>query len=218
MPGKLQDMGSDLSTMNQALQLPSPATILVVGGGPAGSFFAIEVLRKARQSGRQIELLVIEQKRQPLFYQSSCPSAYREGCNYCAGGISPRMADILTNAGIEVPSETVTGVVETVIVQGDWKNIEIQVPLGRRMFSVHRGSRPTGRTNRYDNFDSFLLECAVAEGARILTGEVKSVTYSPARRPIVEWTPLIRPIRLPPASRLILWFSPGESTPGWEVM
>ncbi len=165
----------------------SLSKVVVVGGGPAGSFFAIEILRQARRKGQLLELLLFEQKKQPLFYQSSCSSGCREGCNYCAGGISPRMADVLRDSGIGAPPEVITGEVETVIVQGDWKNIELPVPAGRRMYSVHRGSRPVERAHRYENFDSYLLETAAAEGARILTGEVTRVSYSAARRPVVEW-------------------------------
>jgi flavin-dependent dehydrogenase len=168
------------------ISLESSSKIIIIGGGPSGAFFAREMLRRAHSSGRQIEVSIIEQKKTPRFYQTACPSVYREGCNFCAGGISPRMSDVLKVSGLEVPKEVVTGEIETVIVQGDWKHIELKVPSGRRMFSVHRGSRPAGRTHQFENFDSYLLSCAVAEGARIFSGEVDNVSYSDAGRPLVH--------------------------------
>jgi flavin-dependent dehydrogenase len=173
--------------VDQPIPLANSSRIVVVGGGPAGTFFAREMLLRARSAGKQVEVFLIEKKRQPHFYQAACPSAPREGCNYCAGGISPRMADVLESAGLKVPAEIITGEVETVIVQGDWKHIELRVPPGRRMFSVHRGSRPVGRLLRYDNFDAYLLACATSEGAEILTGEVQGVSYSPEGKPIVHY-------------------------------
>jgi flavin-dependent dehydrogenase len=167
------------------IPLENRSKILVIGGGPAGAFFARELLSRARTAGRQIEVSIVEQKKTPRFYQTSCPSVYREGCNFCAGGISPRMSDVLQASGLEVPKEVVTGEIEKVIVQGDWKHIELKVPPGRHMFSVHRGSRPAGRTHRFENFDAYLLGCAVTEGAHLLSGEVHEVAYSTDGRPIV---------------------------------
>jgi flavin-dependent dehydrogenase len=169
------------------IPLESPSRIVVIGGGPAGAFFAWEMLRRARLAGKQVEVSIIEKKKQPQFYQAVCSSACREGCNYCAGGISPRMVDVLKASGLEVPAEVITSEIEMVIVQGDWKHIELKVPPGRRMFSVHRGSRPVGRAHRYENFDAYLLACAAAEGAGIFTGEVYDVSYTLEGRPIVHY-------------------------------
>ena len=64
------------------------ASIVVVGGGPAGSFFAIQALRKARELGRTISLTIFERKTEVCFYRPLAFCSW-EGCNYCAGGSLP---------------------------------------------------------------------------------------------------------------------------------
>lgn len=51
------------------LSLPDNATIVIVGGGPAGAFFAIQAARKARALGKAIDLLIIEKKKGALLLQ-----------------------------------------------------------------------------------------------------------------------------------------------------
>src|SRR5660398_307863 len=81
--------------MSGRVALPDGATIVVIGGGPAVSFFAIRALRKAREHGRRLDLLIFEKEQELNFYESACPFASRGGCNYCAGGISPKLAEVL---------------------------------------------------------------------------------------------------------------------------
>ena len=166
------------------LPLPDPATVAVVGGGPAGSFFAIRFLRRARKSGRSIRVIILEKKTEICFYQPTGFCSW-EGCNYCAGGISPRLADLLREEGLELPDEIVESRADEVVVHGDWKSVRLPVPDGRKMLSVFRGSRPRQRSGRYENFDSFLLQTAMAEGAEVITAEVTSIAYSAEDRPII---------------------------------
>ncbi len=168
------------------LTLPDPATIVVVGGGPAGSFFAIRMLRTARRLGRSVEVIILEKKTEICFYQPVGFCTW-EGCNYCAGGISPRLADTLRENGLELPSEVVEGRATEVIVHGDWKSIQLPIPEGREMLSVFRGSRPRQREGRFTNFDTFLLRTAADEGAQVISAEVTAARYSPAGRPIVSY-------------------------------
>jgi flavin-dependent dehydrogenase len=168
------------------LLLPDPATVAVAGGGPAGSFFAIRLLRRARESGRTIRLVILEKKTEVCFYQPVTFHSW-EGCNYCAGGISPRLADILANEGLSLPDDIVESRADEVVVHGDWKSVRLPVPAGRQMLSVFRGSRPRKRTGRYENFDGFLLQMAIAAGAEVITGEVTRVYYSPQGRPVLEY-------------------------------
>ncbi len=170
--------------------LQDGATLAVVGGGPAGAFFAILAARKARALGRVLDLVIIEKNSGG---RDACPAHIMEGCNYCAGGISPNLFDILNRNGIHLPEEIIEGRAGSVIVHGDWKSLELPVPRGRTMLSVFRGTRPQNRPSRYENFDAFLLDQAVNEGARLIRGEALDVSYAASGKPLVRFGEPSRP-------------------------
>lgn len=146
--------------------------VLVVGGGPAGSFFAIDVLRECRKLGRRIELTIIEKKR--LLEGQDDPWLCR-GCNFCAGGISPRLNDILEQDGLPVPRQIICEEFRYLWIQGHWKNFRLRVPHGSRLYSVFRGSLPAQKEDPAGGLDAFLLKQAMSEGARFLQAEVQRI-------------------------------------------
>ena len=163
---------------------------MVVGGGPAGSFFAIQACRKAERLGRSVRVVIFEKKTEVCFYSPSAFCSW-EGCNYCAGGISPRLADILRENEIFLPTEVIESTASEVIVHGDWKSIQLPVPEDREVLSVFRGSRPRQRAGRYENFDSFLLHAAAEEGAEVITAQVTDVAYAESGRPVVGYRTVV---------------------------
>jgi flavin-dependent dehydrogenase len=184
-PGERARLPDSRSTV-----LPDGATVAVVGGGPAGAFFAIRAARNARALGKALDIVIIEKNTGG---RDSCPAHALEGCNYCAGGISPNLFDILNRDGIHLPEEIIEGKAEAVIVHGDWKSLELPVPKGRTMLSVFRGTRPQNRPSRYENFDAFLLQQAVREGARLICGEALDISYAAGGRPVVRYGDPFRP-------------------------
>ena len=169
-----------------SLPLPDDAAVVVVGGGPAGSFFAIRLLRAARRAGRAVNVTILEKKTEICFYSPVAFSSW-EGCNYCAGGVSPRLVDGLRAEAIVIPDEIIESRPTEIVVHGDWKSILLPVPEGRELLSVFRGSRPQQRTGRYLNFDTFLLHLAADEGAQVVTADVNDVRYAPDGRPVVSY-------------------------------
>jgi flavin-dependent dehydrogenase len=154
--------------------------VAVVGGGPAGSFFAIYLLREARRLNRRIDAVIVE-KRGPIDLGAAALEC--RGCSFCAGGISPRLDEVLEEQRLSVPAEIVQGRFDHVWIQGQWKNFRLRVPKDMRMYSVFRGSLPGRRSGRPAGFDGFLLGEAVKEGARILYGEVEALAYGASGLP-----------------------------------
>ena len=148
---------------------------VVVGGGPAGSFFAIHLLREAKRLNQEIEVLIIEKKANAKNQDNHW---FYEGCNFGAGSISPRLNTVMEQWEIDVGRETIQSDIDKIWIHGLWKNIPLKVPKERKMYSVFRGSLPIKLKDRQSGFDTFLLKKALEEGARILTGEVWKIESS----------------------------------------
>ncbi len=166
----------------QKLVLKDGDKVVVVGGGPSGAFFAIHLLRESRKAGRFIEVDIIEKKR-PL--ESDGEPWFCKGCNYCAGGISPRLSRILEENQIRVPQELICEEFSCLWIQGLWKNFPLEVPADTRLFSVFRGSLPPNKEGMPGGFDGFLLKEAVSEGATLVPGDAQSIEYSSSGLPRV---------------------------------
>lgn len=157
--------------------------VCVVGGGPAGAFFAIHLLRQARAAGRPVAVTVIEKKSR---LRADAPIWLRRGCNHCAGGISPRLHDLLHEHGLDLPPALVQEEFTHIWIHGLWKNFPLRIPRGRRMTAVFRGALPGNRTDGRIGLDHFLLEQASREGAAILDGEVREIRRLPSGIPVVQ--------------------------------
>lgn len=168
------------------LALSDGATVVVIGGGPAGSFFALRLLQRAREKRKQVNVVILERKSEVCFY-GPVSFALWEGCNYCAGGLSPRLVDALRASSLEVPEDIVESRAVEVVVHADWKSIQLYVPEGREMISVFRGSRPRQRVGRYVNFDTWLLNRAAEEGAQVVTAEAVGLARSSEGKPLVYY-------------------------------
>jgi len=167
----------------QNLEPPKENRFAVVGGGPAGSFFAICLLREARRLNQEIEVVIVEKKTTVKVEDKYW---WSKGCNFGAGGISPRLSAIMEQAGIHVPLETIRGEINRIWIHGMWKNIPLKVPKQMKMFSVFRGSLPSKIKDKQRGLDAFLLGRAVEEGAKILQGEVLEIAYTDSGFPVLK--------------------------------
>jgi flavin-dependent dehydrogenase len=167
--------------------LEDGGTVVVIGGGPAGTFFSIHLLRRARELRRRVRVVIIERRHRSQGQDGGSSTAGWSGCNCCAGGLSPRLNDVLNRLDLQLPEDVIQSRIHSITVQGYWKNIELHVPDSREMLSVFRGVRPVSRADRQHSFDAVLLERALAEGAELIGGEVVDAERAERGRPVVRY-------------------------------
>lgn len=115
-----------------------------------------------------------------------CGGAWH-GCNYCAGGLSPKLNDLLDALNLKGTEALIQNRIHRVTIQEFWQNLELEVTAHRRMVSVFRGSRPGGSSHQTQSFDSFLLDQAPAEGAALIQSEALQITPSAEGKPLVHY-------------------------------
>jgi len=188
---KFKKLGLSYNLLNpfgkayERIRLTDGSKVVIIGGGPAGSFLAINLLRKAKRFGIKIEVIIMEKKKIMNIHEQKGSEGQIGECNYCAGGLSPKIGDALKKMGLILPVEVIMDKAFIINIFANWKTISLEVL--REMTSVYRGSRPGGRNDSIYNFDSFLLENAVKEGARIITAEVTGLGYSKDGRVVVSY-------------------------------
>jgi flavin-dependent dehydrogenase len=151
-------------------QLLAGARVAVIGGGPAGSFAALHLLRFARQLNRPIAVTIFERKDFRRRGQS--------GCNKCAGLLSLRAMRGLEELGLQLPESLVMARLDGYVVHLAGHAIAVTPPdPDRRIVSTYRGGGPLRGDPLPDvSFDAWLLDQARAAGAEVAAADVRSLT------------------------------------------
>ncbi len=157
----LPGSGEASSASNAPLTLENGSRIAVVGGGPAGSFFAYFLLRLADMVDVRLELDIYE----PRAFTDCGPA----GCNHCGGIVSESLVQLLATEGIVLPSELIQRGIDSYELHMDVGDVRILTPLEeKRIAAVYRGNGPrTCEPAKVMGFDRFLQDLAGHKGARL---------------------------------------------------
>ncbi|MEJ2547336.1 MAG: hypothetical protein P8125_05905 [Gemmatimonadota bacterium] len=162
------------------LTLQDGSRVAVVGGGPAGSFFAYFLLKMAEEIDLDVEVDIFE----PRFFTRGGPS----GCNHCGGIVSESLVQILAAEGINLPAEVVQRGIESYVVHMDVGSVAIQSPAKEsRIAALYRGNGPRGGGDlQWDSFDGYLQEIATERGARVRHKLVTAVEWEDGKPRLTE--------------------------------
>lgn len=160
-------------------KLPAGGHIVVIGGGPAGSFSALFALYYASQLGLRLTVTIFE----PRDFSRTGPW----GCNMCAGLIPIRVLRELEKVGVSVPAHIIRERISHYTLHTIGGQICLPQPdPDGDVVSVYRGGGPLCALPwpHPISFDGFLLDTARTWGAEVVHERVTTVSLFP--RPIVE--------------------------------
>lgn len=144
------------------LPLDAGQRVAVIGGGPAGCFFAHTLLRISRRLHRPLDVDIHD----PRGFGAVGPGA----CAHCGGIVSESLVQILASEGLRLPPRVVQRGIGAYVVHTDVGSVRIEnARKEERIAALYRGGGPRGsESEEYPGLDQFLLERAVAGGAQHL--------------------------------------------------
>lgn len=162
------------------LTLKDNSRIIIIGGGPAGCFFALHALRLMKDRGIKLDITILEQR------DFSVPGP--KGCNMCAGIIGGRVVDEITNFGIELDHRVLRQDIDGFRVFLDGLNAEIKKRDRDRVYTIFRNQGPLGVNPKDEiiGFDAFLFNKTTALGVNFKKATVIQVlTGRNGEQPVV---------------------------------
>jgi flavin-dependent dehydrogenase len=153
------------------LSLQDGSRVAIVGGGPAGSFFAYFVLKFAAEIGLDVQVDIYE----PRSFARCGPA----GCNHCGGIVSESMVQILAADGIRLPPSVVQRGIDSYQIHMDVGSVGIAGLAGEsRIAALFRGNGPReGGDSDWESFDGYLQSLACQQGARVVRRLVTGVEW-----------------------------------------
>ena len=167
---------------NKNLLLRNDSKIAIIGGGPAGSFFAHFASRYATEMGIDVAITIFDKK-------SFCQTGPR-GCNMCAGVISENLFHKLEEEGIHIPPFCTQRKIEGYCLQSQDESVLLHHPVPGhipKIFTVFRGNGPLLSSYQGDvSFDDFLLNHVRKEGVEVVLEVVKELKLPSRKEDPVE--------------------------------
>jgi flavin-dependent dehydrogenase len=150
------------------LKLQKDAKIAVVGGGPAGSFFAHFILTRGRRAGIRPEVIIYDRK--------SFLDLGPKGCNMCAGALGHHLVEHLRRERIPLPAHVIRQEIEGYVLHVREKSVLLRQDE-RPIYTVFRGNSPEVSHEGIISFDQFLLDNAVSTGAQFVRQKVTAIQW-----------------------------------------
>ncbi|MHC4182007.1 MAG: NAD(P)/FAD-dependent oxidoreductase [Planctomycetota bacterium] len=154
---------------NNNLFLENGSKIAIIGGGPAGSFFAHFASRYAAEMGIDVSIKIFDRK-------SFCQRGPR-GCNMCAGVISENLFNKLEEEGINIAQYCVQRKIERYCFQTQDEGVLLHHPVSGhtpKIVTVFRGNGPVQSSHEGNvSFDDFLLNHVKKQGVEVIFEIVK---------------------------------------------
>jgi flavin-dependent dehydrogenase len=154
---------------NNNLFLENGSKIAIIGGGPAGSFFAHFASRYAAEMDIDVSIKIFDRK-------SFCQRGPR-GCNMCAGVISENLFNKLEEEGINIAQYCVQRKIEGYCFQTQDDGVLLHHPVPGhtpKIVTVFRGNGPIQSSHEGNvSFDDFLLNHVKKQGVEIIFEIVK---------------------------------------------
>lgn len=157
-----------------SLRLRNDSKIAIIGGGPAGSFFANNAIRYAKKLGLNIQITIFDGKD----FTRRGP----RGCNMSAAVIASSLHAKLIKDGIELPEGIVRQKIKGYYFQTKEYGIELYKPIPNdksSILAVYRGNGPLYSTHTESHsFDDFLLKHVIKQGAKVIYEPVQELRLS----------------------------------------
>ena len=156
--------------MNKNLEkIQTGSRVAIIGGGPAGSFFALYLLHYAGERGIRPEITIYQERN----FNELGP----KGCKGCAGIVSVSLLRNLGDLSLTIPEEIIQSQIKHYAVHSPYTAISISNPEKEiQIVSIYRGGGP--RTSHYESpisFDGWLLREAQKRGVRVENERVSRI-------------------------------------------
>ncbi|NUN22419.1 MAG: hypothetical protein HUU09_03010 [Candidatus Jettenia caeni] len=153
------------------LSLKDTSSIVVIGGGPAGSFFTHFALKLAKEYGYKVTLTIFDGRD---FIQKG-----PVGCNMCAGVLSETLIERMESEGIVLPKERVQQEIDGYYFQTQGRGIPLYHPIPGhkpKIVTIFRGNGPRfSNVTTNISFDDFLLKQVASQGAKVIPAIVEEI-------------------------------------------
>ncbi|MFC2076824.1 NAD(P)/FAD-dependent oxidoreductase [candidate division KSB1 bacterium] len=163
------------------IKLKDGDRIAVIGGGPAGCFFAYMAMERAKADGLDVEILLFDGKD----FRVPGP----KGCNMCAGTIGDRLVKGLDDLGFEVGSTVKHRDIDGYVFHADGGSEILNKAPGVDIYTVFRSRGPRDQSP-FDSdrigFDQHLLEFTESKGVQFYPEHV--VRLDRPKSPQDPWT------------------------------
>lgn len=162
--------------VKNAGKLENGSKVAVIGGGPAGAFFALFLLHYAKERNICPEITIYEQRN------------FRDlgikGCKGCAGILSTSFFENLKELGLTVSEEIIQTRISHYAVHSPYTSISISSPgKETRIISIYRGGGP--RLSQYEgniSFNEWLLKETQKQGVRLEERTVSGIHFEQGAR------------------------------------